>query len=45
MPLWLSLLGVPTPIPDFDAVSLLAHLVWGLSIGGLGWRISLEQLF
>lgn len=35
MPLWLSLLVVSTPIADFDAVSLLAHLVWGLSIRGL----------
>jgi hypothetical protein len=38
MPLWLSLVGVPTPVPTFNPPSLLAHLLWGvlLSLGYVG---------
>ncbi|WP_167879995.1 ATP-binding protein [Halorhabdus rudnickae] len=35
MPLWLGLVGVPSPIPMLDLAGLLGHLVWGLTLGAL----------
>jgi len=38
MPAWLTLVGVPTPVPTFQPQSLLAHLVWGLVVSAsYGW--------
>lgn len=33
MPLWLTLVGIPTQVPNFTTVSLAAHLVWGVVLG------------
>jgi hypothetical protein len=33
MPLWLSLVGLPTPVPTFSPGSFLAHLLWGVLVG------------
>ncbi len=35
MPLWLRLIGVPTPLPNLTVPSLTGHLVWGLALGTL----------
>jgi len=40
-PVWLQLLGIPAPLPNLTAVSLVAHLVWGATLGtltALGYR-------
>lgn len=33
--IWLQLLGIPAPIPNLSVVSLVNHVVWGVSIGVL----------
>lgn len=33
MPVWLTLVGVPAPIPSLDPTSLLGHVVWGALLG------------
>jgi uncharacterized membrane protein YagU involved in acid resistance len=35
MPLWLQLVGIPASLPTLTLPSLLGHLVWGASLGGL----------
>lgn len=35
MPIWLNLVGIPKPVPTLQGHSLVAHLLWGLSLGGL----------
>jgi signal transduction histidine kinase len=35
MPLWLRVLGIPTPIPNLTAAGLVGHLLWGATLGGL----------
>jgi len=35
MSLWLTLIGIPTPLPNLGVVSLGAHLVWGALFGTL----------
>jgi hypothetical protein len=32
MPLWLSLVGIRTPVPTFRPSSLVAHLLWGVVV-------------
>jgi signal transduction histidine kinase len=39
MPVWLNLVGIPTPIPNLSPHSLLSHLLWGLVLGG-GYHLS-----
>lgn len=34
MPAWLNLVGIATPVPDLSPHSLLAHVIWGLVLGG-----------
>jgi uncharacterized membrane protein YagU involved in acid resistance len=33
MPLWLRLLGDSPPVPNLAALGLLAHVVWGVTVG------------
>ncbi len=33
MPLWLRATGLPAPLPNLPAVGLLAHGIWGLTLG------------
>lgn len=33
MPVWLSILGQPTTLPNLTPIGLLAHLLWGLTLG------------
>jgi two-component system OmpR family sensor kinase len=35
MGVWLTLIGIPTSVPNLDVVSLVAHLVWGALLGAL----------
>lgn len=38
MPLWLRAVGMPAPVPNLALPSLVSHLVWGGTFGGLyGW--------
>jgi signal transduction histidine kinase len=32
-PVWLRLLGIPTPVPTFSPTSLVTHVVWGVTLG------------
>ncbi|MCU4751852.1 ATP-binding protein [Halobacteria archaeon AArc-curdl1] len=34
MPVWLSLLGIETAIPNLTAPSLVGHVIWGAMLGG-----------
>lgn len=34
-PIWLQLLGIPAPIPSLSEMLLVAHLLWGSSLGAL----------
>lgn len=34
-PVWLTLLGRPTPIPNLSVMLLWSHLAWGVSLGAL----------
>jgi signal transduction histidine kinase len=36
-PIWLRFVGIPAPIPNLSVVTLVSHLVWGVSIGVLTW--------
>lgn len=42
MSLWLNAIGIPAPLPALDAVSLVAHLVWGASLGALVNRLPMD---
>jgi hypothetical protein len=33
MPAWLSILGQPATLPNLTPIGLLAHLLWGLTLG------------
>ena len=35
MPLWLRVLGTPTPVPNLPAAGLVGHVLWGATLGGL----------
>ncbi|MFB6280404.1 MAG: ATP-binding protein [Haloferacaceae archaeon] len=35
MPLWLRAVGVPAPLPNLDLASLVGHVAWGATLGGL----------
>jgi len=35
MPVWLRVLGVPTPVPNLTAAGLVGHVLWGATLGGL----------
>lgn len=35
MPLWLRAVGVPAPLPNLGLGSLVGHVVWGMTLGGL----------
>jgi signal transduction histidine kinase len=37
MPLWLQLVGIPASLPSLTVISLVIHLVWGVSMGLLTW--------
>ena len=46
-PLWLRLLGIPASLPSLSGSLLVAHLVWGLTLGLLtawGYRIAVPRL-
>ena len=34
-PVWLRLIGIPTPVPNLSATLLANHVVWGVSLGVL----------
>lgn len=34
-PIWLRLLGIDAPLPNFSMAFLLNHLVWGLTLGAI----------
>ncbi len=33
MPLWLRAVGIPAPLPNLPGVGLVAHAVWGVTLG------------
>lgn len=35
MPLWLGVLGIDVPFPNFDLTSLVGHLVYGVVLGAM----------
>lgn len=37
MPIWLNLVGIPEPVPALQGHSLVAHILWGVSLGGLDY--------
>lgn len=39
MPFWLNLVGISTPMPELNPHSLVAHVIWGLALGG-GYHLS-----
>ena len=47
MPIWLTLVGLPTPIPTLALTPLLTHLLWGVSMGllvSLGYEHAAPRL-
>jgi len=46
-PVWLQLVGIPAPVPNFSARLLMSHLAWGLSLGlltSLGYKYGAPRL-
>jgi signal transduction histidine kinase len=39
MPVWLSLLGVPTEIPNLSVAGFVGHALWGVILGVAYWGI------
>jgi ABC-type uncharacterized transport system permease subunit len=39
MPVWLSLLGVPTRIPTLSLAGFVGHALWGVVLGVAYWEI------
>jgi len=37
MPLWLTAVGVPAPVPRIFPAGVVGHVVWGLVLGGVYW--------
>jgi two-component system OmpR family sensor kinase len=42
MSLWLNAIGIPSPLPELNPMSLVAHLVWGATLGGLVNRLPID---
>lgn len=40
MPLWLNAVGVPAPLPRIFPAGVVGHLVWGIVLGSVYWRLS-----
>jgi len=45
MPLWLRLVGQPAVVPSLSLLSLLSHLVWGVTMSALyvGGRLAMDR--
>jgi hypothetical protein len=46
-PVWLRFVGVQVQLPNLSVVSLVAHIVWGTSLGALtvlGYRYVVPRL-